>query len=259
MKKVMLVFLSALVSLAPAAWADKRVPPLDERLRSLGYVVDTQEQLEAAFTAGDYSVRTLAVRLLAEREGPSAIPKLKEYLADEHLKVRITASRELNSLGDTSGLETMCEDLESLTSVEEGEPEVVLLEEANAARLAHAMEVSLALAELGDLQGYELAEVTARRGPLAAQRYRAIWVLTEVAATGREQAALDGLDPGATLREIAFTEQSGVVQNQLIASMSRETLEPNMVVNVLLNLVSSPYASRRVRGAAIAELVNDRN
>ena len=121
-------------------------------------------------------------------------------LGDEHRRVRITAARELQKLGDDGGLEQMRRDWQTLLGTE---AEVDLLQTRNAARLGDLIYVAQALVELGDNRGYSLTERTALNGPLAAQRIRAVWVLTKLAAGNIVGGDKDALRAGVTLQKVA--------------------------------------------------------
>lgn len=249
---VALLLLFGIARVVPTAYADIRVPPLNERLQSLGYPCDTLGQIETALGATDHTVRRLAVLLLAERYAERSVPRIAESLRDEHLQVRIAAARALRKHGDKSGLQPMRVAWERLSSPPVGKGEDALFQEANAAQLADVMDVALALAEFGDNRGYRLAELTALKGPLEAQRYRAIWVLTEIARTSRGKVGQDGLNPGVVLQKMAGSEKSELVQKQLLAAMSRfrKELDPVVAVRVIEALAASPYASEELRNRA---------
>ncbi|MEE9296704.1 MAG: HEAT repeat domain-containing protein [Phycisphaerae bacterium] len=209
-------------------------------------------QIETALGASDHTVRKLAVLLLAERYGERSVPRIKQMLGDEHLQVRIATARELRKLGDEGGLDQMRVDWQSLLRPGGQEPHDALFQEANAAPLADLMDISLVLAESGDNRGYRLAELTALNGALEAQRYRAIWVLTEIARTSRERLAQHGLNPGAVLEKVAGSERSDLVQKQLLGAMSRfsKELDPALLARVIRALASSPHASEELRNRA---------
>lgn len=235
----------------PSVQATKGVRPLRERLESHGYPCHTLMQIEEALEGSSVVARMLAVQLLAERYAERSVPRIMEMLGDEHLQVRITAARELQKLGDEGGLKQMRRDWQTLLGTE---PEDDLFQKHNVARLVDLMDVALALVELGDGRGYSVTERTALNGPLEAQRYRAIWVVTKYAAGTIEGGEQDALNAGATLRKVAASEKSETVQNQLLAAMFRlgKDLDQALVATIIQTLGTSPHASKGVRSWARA-------
>ncbi len=235
----------------PSVEATKRVRPLREQLESHGYPCRTPAQIEEALEGSSVVARMLAVQLLAERYGKRSVPRITEMLGDEYLPVRITAARELQKLGDDGGLEQMRRDWQTLLGTEREDD---LFQKRNVARLADLMDVALALVELGDGRGYRLAERTALKGPLEGQRFGGIWVLTKFAAGNIEGGERDALDAGATLRKIAASETSELVQNRLLAAMFRlgKDVDQALVATIIQTLGTSPHASKGVRSWARA-------
>lgn len=242
---IVAVLMSAGVWAVASGQNCKRVGSLSEQLEDHGYPCQTLEQIEVALGTGDYNARRFAVLLLAERYAERSIPRIKDALGDEHLIVRMAAAGALRKLGDQSGLEPMRADWERLARAGGGEGEATLFQKANIALLGDLMDVSLVLAEFGDNRGYRLAERTALNSAFEGHRYDAIWVLTEIARTSREQLAQQGLNPGAVLEKVAASEKSEVVQDQLFGAMTRfsKELDPALVEGVLGTLASSPHVS----------------
>lgn len=242
------LLLSVLVC-ATSSLADKVVPPPSERLESMGYPAQTVEQILVATMASSYPVRQVALEALVEKQADKAIPTLQRFLNDKHLQVRVDACRLLTKLGDKSGIGRMTSDYKALTSG----VELDQLPHLNSAKVGDVMDVALALAELGDKSVFNAAARTAVEGEIEAVRYRAIWVLAALAtATGEDVG--DARDNAVkALADVARTERSMVVQEQLLA-VTAKVSEHKRLIPVIEALRDSEYVEASVKSHAVQVL-----
>ncbi|MBM4028512.1 MAG: hypothetical protein FJ280_24425 [Planctomycetes bacterium] len=227
-------------------------------LKQAGYPTDTVEQIVEATESADYSVRYAAIHLLTERTGKNAVPVLMRALYDpEKVAVRRRAAQLLGTLGDRSGIEQMRKDFGELKAKAElpppNDPNMSdaarkrIHNEKNAA-LYDALGVAKVLAELGDLQGYELAAAAAFEGTWELHRAEAVRVLVEIA--GKDKGVLKSrqMAPLTVLAAVADSEKSASVISALLSSAAK--LPHDDAVFVLDRARKSPNQSEAKRKEA---------
>jgi len=239
---------------------EANVLPFDRAqvLKELGYPTDTIEQIIEAMKSGNYAVRFLALELFTEKKGREAIPRLKEALNDQRMEVRWRAAHLLGTLGDKSGLDQMRRDLKEFAP-DDGVPvkhdpniadpnEIKEEEGRRNLRLYYALNAAKVLAELGDRQGYKLAERMALNGTWAAQRQEAIYALVEIAKTDPKILAKEKMNPIFVLCSMADSEKEQAVFSMLISSVQQ--LPDDIAISVLEKAVQSPHQSEKMRNVA---------
>jgi len=230
--------------------------PMDpaNNLQQLGYPTDTVEQILTATKSESYFVRHQALEVLTERKGKEAIPTLRLFLGDPQIRVRSRAAHFLGTLGDKNGIEQMRKDLKELAPYNGAplphEPNAVpaAIQKRKGGRnyyLREALIVARVLAELGDRRGYELAARMALEGPLAVQRYEAVFVLIEIAKTDEAILQAEGIDPVSVLCTMAESEKRHTVFRILTNSV--QDLDVDMAERVLKRAMRSPHQSKEMR------------
>jgi HEAT repeat protein len=200
-------------------------------LKQQGYPTSTVEQITEATKSKSYAIRYAAIHLLTERVGKAAIPVLKEALRDpENVSVRRRAAQLLGTLGDKSGVEQMKKDFAELRAKAAlsvpNDPNTSddarkrIQDEKNAA-LYDALGVAKVLAELGDLQGYELAATTVFEGTWELHRAEAIRVLAEIAGKDKGVLGRHQMAPLAVLSAAADSEKSAYVFSALLSAVAK--------------------------------------
>jgi hypothetical protein len=234
-------------------------------LRQLGYATDTAQQILAATESESYFVRHQALAVLVERIGEDAIPTLKVFLADPHMRVRARSAHLLGTLGDKSGIDQMRRDLQEASppnevtrSSDPNDPNTTPDAQKAGDRdrfLWNALLVARVLAELGDYSGYELAARAAFESPQAAVRTDAILVLAETAKADKQTLSEKGIDPVSVLCEVAACEQRRVPFGILVSSVQK--LRPERAIHILRNAKSNRHQSdlnRRVVEIALVKV-----
>ena len=251
MVRHVLTLIVGLVALGlTSARGDIVLPSPEQRLKDRGYPCETIEGIHAALESPDYSVRRLAVDLLVKRQGQAAIGKLGQLLNDVHIQVRATAASLLGKLSNDTGLLPMRRDLQQLMPSRIAHYDQSLLERIGDANVADAMDVARVLAELGDPRGYKLAGLTALKGRLEAQRYRAVHVLVEIADLDQDLLTSQALDPLRILEVMAADEESNVVLHQILTAIGGRELDVISTGRIVQAVIGSEHASARVRGMA---------
>lgn len=216
--------------------------PMDpaSNLQQLGYPTDTIEQILVAVKSENFFVRHQALEVLVKRTAKEAIPTLRLFLKDPHIRVRSMAAHLLGTLADKSGLEQMRKDFKDLVpsngDLLPSDPNeihaAIAKKKAENYYLWEALIIARVLAELGDRQGYELAARMALEGPLAAQRTEAVFGLVEMAKTDPNILSREGIDPVSVLCKMAESEKEQVPFGVLI-NLVYEKLNPDIGVKVL--------------------------
>ena len=202
-----------------------------------------------------------------ERTGEDAIPTLKTFLADPHMRVRARSAHLLGTLGDKSGIDQMRRDLKE-ASPPSGVSPSSDPNGPNATPNAHkagdrdrylwnALLVARVLAELGDYSGYELAARAALESPQGAVRTDAIFVLVETAKADKQTLSEQGIDPVSVLGEVAMSEPRGVAFGVLVSTV--QTLPPERAIPILEKAGSNPHQSdgdRRIVEMGLARVKN---
>ena len=254
---ISVILIGLLIYANSVAVGDKiRMDPA-KNLQQLGYPTDTVEHILAATRSESYFVRHQALEVLTRRIGKEAISTLKSSLADVRVEVRYRAAHFLGTLGDMSGLEQMRKDLKDLAPHDgvppppdpNADPRTVKRKEARRNfNLRNALEVAKVLAELGDRCGYELAARMALDGPLAAQRYTAVFVLVEIAKTDKAILQTEGIAPVPILCSMAESEKKRIVFSILVNSVQK--LDADIAIPILEIAKNSPNQTELSRRAA---------
>lgn len=221
---------------------------LKHMLKSRGESAESAEDLEAALHSRSYPVRYTALRLFSQRRGKNFVPTLREYLQDEHVRVRCTAAGLLAEFGDNSGLEPMRADYQSLllpgSSPEDpGDPTKM-----NLAKLADALEIGRVLAELGDDRALPLALKVAQH-ELLAVRSDAVLVLGRIVRDGeaRQEGSL-ALD---SLVRLAEAEPERTVHGAIAAVALR--MEPRSAIKLFDAVVRNPHIPEWLRKVTLED------
>lgn len=229
--------------IVPDATALGKQVPIDpaRNLRQLGYATDTEQQVLAATKSENYFIRHQALEVLAERIGKQAIPTLKVFLADPHIRVRSRSAHLLYTLGDKSGLDQMRRDLKQFSPPDEvssvsdpNDPNSTAKTEKKKHQvylLREALIVAQVLAELGDHSGFQLAARAAFEGQMSVVRTQAILTLVGIARVDDKTLSKEGIDPVSVLCEVAVCERRRIPFGVLVNSV-RE-LHPERAIPIL--------------------------
>jgi hypothetical protein len=249
-------FASLLMTPDVLVMADRVVTSPAENLQQLGYPTDTVEQILTATRSESYFVRGQALEVLATRTGKEAIPTLKSFLSDPHVRVRSMSAHLLGTFGDKSGVGRMRQDLKELVPPDKTDPK-----DPNAIARANTMPkggrnyllregliVARVLAELGDHSGYSLAAKMALEGSVTVVRTEAVFALVEMAKADESVLLKEGIAPISVLCEVAASEKQEVPFGVLVNTV--RVLKPQAAIQVLEAAGNSTRQSQLNRDVA---------
>ena len=213
---LLLIFILSLY-FTSTVYASKQDLPFSVKLNAYGIDINQLDDIKIEAEANSsYNARIICVQYLA-----SIGHEITPYLKDRNMKVRVAVADLLADIGRDEGLPIMIEDYNDLTSNHMDKDKETFLNLAKSitsdGSLTKALKVAKVLAKLGDLRCLELAELSLKYAPLAAQRYRAIWVLAAI---------MDFLkDTNNKLKSVLFAnareEKRLIVLQLMISSMGR--------------------------------------
>ncbi len=219
------------------------------------YAYETPEQLQQAANSETPYIRSIALKMLAQRIGEGAKQILIKALDDPEVTMRYRAAELLAYLGDIRGLPRMQKDFDEWVQRYEkgicdgetipGDPRVVWRRRSTPTEV---LAIGQILARFGDNRAFGFAAKMALENPLQVWRRRAVEVLVEIAMNDRSALLAENRDPDPVFVVLAETESAkGVLDRVVLAALSMRTETQTKVLDAV---IASQRAPEEVKAKA---------
>ncbi len=245
----------ALCMVALATWsgmaaASQTEVNWEEQLAFYGFSVNSDGDIDRLLKDAAPAAKLIALYAIKEKYGKDAAPLIERFLADDHSGIRSRAAKMLADMGSGKGRVRMKADFRK--NVPDGwkpsDTEIFRRFERRRVSTMEVVETAAALAKLGDADVATFVQAAALHASSPAARHSAVGAMASLMrAVDAEELRRHGVDPAATLIEVARKESWPAVLYAIHGEMGKEDIPPDVAEPILSAVYESPYLKSHVK------------